>query len=185
MSAISPLVGPWGKLRACRERGRADWDVCRRRAGLRNRYDRLPFPSRLSQTSQSFRPDRRSTMFTTATNFLARHAFVVMPKTHPQTCRSRTCSSAIRCRTGRCCTTAACSLSSTAARPRRCGCCCTIASPTASRHASIEFNPRNRPLGRHLERVRSRPRSRAALPLSGRRPVRPRARASASTRRPG
>ena len=33
----------------------------------------------------------------------------------------------------------------------------------------IEFNPRHRPLGRYLERLRSRPQGRPALPLSGRR----------------
>src|SRR3954468_2877886 len=59
----------------------ADWDVCRRGVGACNRYDRLPFPSRpVHKRPNLFDPDRRSPMFTTATNFFARHAFVVMPK---------------------------------------------------------------------------------------------------------
>ena len=46
--------------------------------------------------------------------------------TNPRHTITRPCSSRIRCRTVQFCTKAACSSSSLADRPRRCGCCCTI-----------------------------------------------------------
>ncbi len=49
----------------------------------------------------------------------------------------------------------------------------------------VEFNPEYRPLGRYLERLRSRPQSRPALPLPGRRARSTRPRATASIRTPG
>ena len=122
-------------------------------------------------------------MLTTATNFLARHAFVVMPKTSRKTIACLDCSSPIRCPTARCCTTAACSSSSSAARPRRCGCCCTTASTDRDPSRRHRLQPADRPLGRHLEHVRARPQGRPALPLPGRRAVRSRARAIASIRK--
>ena len=76
-----------------------------------------------------FEPDASyQPMFTTATNFLARHAFVVMPKARRKAEPAADAVHATRCRMARCCAMAACSSSSSAAPPPRCGCCSTTTS---------------------------------------------------------
>ena len=81
---------------------------------------------------------------------------------------------ATRCRTARSCTTAACSLSSSAAPPRPCGCCSTTTSPIANRAASSSFMPETDRWGDIWSVFVPGLEARPALSLPGRRPVRSR-----------
>ena len=111
-------------------------------------------------------------MFTPATNFLTRHAFVVMPKAVRKPPQPH-CSSATRCHTARCCGTAACSLSSIARSATAMRVLLYERVTDRDPSALIEFNPRERSLGRYLERVRPRLEGGPVVPFPGRRAVRP------------
>src|SRR5262245_42958069 len=76
---FAPLVAPCGTFCSPMPRGVGRPDCLPPRAGrVIGSTDYLFHRAR--RKSPSIRPDCWSTMFSTATNFLARHAFVVMPK---------------------------------------------------------------------------------------------------------
>ena len=91
--------------------------------------------------------------------------------------------SRIRCRTARFCTKTACSSSSSVARPRPCGCCCTIGSNDREPTEIIAFDRDTDRWGDIWSIFVPGHRRRAALSLPGRRPVR--SGAWPAVRRPG